>query len=305
LLAFLIFFSSFVSSIKINEFVVDPQTNWDGSTSSGNSSNITANDEWVELYNEGVSTINLSGWQLKLVDSTNATQNLSGAIASGSYLVILNPSGTQNNDGQLILFDSLGNLIDSVSYGNWNDGDVSDNADDGNANNETNECLARFPDGEDTDSDIDDFIKTSCTFGSSNTQSNQSNPTLPDNQQSLNVTIAGKIVFKVTPRQLEFGLVQPGSQNNPALNGPITFNVTGSTADVNAEITEVAGFPFEQGLEIDGNPALGFSWFFHCVLTQSGCQFGTQTATPTLNIPADAPAGKNQGAIVYTVFGNP
>ena len=278
-----LFLVTLTSALVINEFTVDPKTDWDGS------GNATSSDEWFELYNSGNSAINLSGWVLVLNDSIDESQLLEGIIQPNGYFIILNPTGIQNNDGQLILYNALGGLVDSLAYGNWNDSNLSDNAPDGNSNNQLDECLARIPNGIDTNMGSNDFVKTSCTFGTEN-------GLLPSNQQELNVTIASAITFQVLPRNLEFGLVQPGSQNNPALNGPIVFNITGSTTNVNVEITEVTGFPFEQGLKIDNEPALGKFW---TILYSSPIK----TAIPTLDIPKNAPAGNNKGTIVYTVTG--
>ncbi|MBU1988876.1 MAG: hypothetical protein KKD94_05345, partial [Nanoarchaeota archaeon] len=200
-----------------------------------------------------------------------------------------NPEGSQSNDGQLILYNSLDQLIDSVTYGDWDDGNESDNAPDGNANDYTDECLSRMPNAKDTDNDKNDFIKTRCTYGSEN-------GITPPNEQSLLVTIAGRIVFDILPRQLNFGIVQPGSTDNPALNGPIIFNVTGSEQDVNVEITNVTGYPFEDGLRIDNNPALGSHWFIPYTSP-------IVNATPTLDVPEEAPPGQAEGTIVYTVTG--
>ncbi|MBU0467176.1 MAG: lamin tail domain-containing protein, partial [Nanoarchaeota archaeon] len=122
------------------------------------------------MYNSGVDEVDLTGWTLDLIDGTNETHALSGIIPADEYLIILDPSGQQNNNGQLILYDNYGTLIDSVTYGNYDDGDLSDNAPDGNADDITNECLARYPNGVDTDVDVDDFIKTECTFNSANSE---------------------------------------------------------------------------------------------------------------------------------------
>jgi len=157
---------SFVlGAVVINEVVVDPQTDWDGSGSA------TISDEWIELYNGDLTPFDLTGWNLSLIDGTSEVETLSGIIPAQDYFIILNPEGSQNNDGQIILYDNNGVLIDSVSYGNYDDGNVLDNAPDGNSNNLFDECLARMPNGVDTDVNSNDFIKTSCTKGSSNINS--------------------------------------------------------------------------------------------------------------------------------------
>ena len=154
----ILFLPSILGSVYINEFVVDPQTDW------SNSGSVTSSDEWFELYNDGPVSLNITGWNLSLNDSTPKIKTLFGVIPAKEYFTILNPIGSQNNNGQIILYDGFGNLIDSVSYGNWDDGNVSDNAPDGNADNESDECLARIPNGNDTDIDKNDFVKQKCTY---------------------------------------------------------------------------------------------------------------------------------------------
>jgi hypothetical protein len=281
-------------SVLINEFTVDPQSDWnaDGDFPEDNE------DEWIELYNPLNETIVLSNWFIVMNDSltVNASvQQLTGTILPKSYEVILDPQGTMNLNGQILLYNNLGQLIDSVTYGNWNDTNINDNALDGNANSTFNECLARIPNGQDTNNDKNDFTKTRCTYGTEN-------GIIPGNQQDLNVTIAGGggglVVFQVLPRSLEFGIVQPGSINNSALNGPIIFNTTGSNTNVTVEITEVFGSPFDIGLKIDDHSAIGSLW---TILTSSPIK----TAVPTLNVPAQTTPGNKKGTIVYTITGLP
>ena len=281
----IIAFSTFSSAIVINEFVTDPWTDWNNNGVPGSS------DEWIEIYNDEQVNVSFANWTLLMNDSTPASQQLNGILFPGDYKIIFNPSGTINNDGQIILYNSEGNLVDSVTHGSWSDENTEDNAQDGNSNDRDDECLARIPNSADSNTDSDDFVKTRCTFGTEN-------GVTPPNEQDLNFTIAGKIVFQIIPRNLEFGLVQPGSFNNPALNGPIVFNLTGSTADANVEITQVIGFPFENGLKIEEEQAFGKIW----TILQSS---PIQEAVPTLDIPIDAPAGNNKGTIVYTVSGVP
>lgn len=286
LLAVILLLTPLTSAIVINEFTTDPQTDWDGNGAVSNDK-----DEWFELFNDENLTIDLTNWTLVLNDSSDEFHRLSGTIKANSYFTILNPQGSQINDGQLILLDNANNVIDSVSYGKWNDTNSLDNAPDGNANDKYDECLARIPNGHDTNSDINDWQKTRCTYGSEN-------GITPPNEQDLNVTITGMVVFKILPRNLEFGFVQPGSQNNPATNGPIMLDATGSTADAMIAVTNVFGFPFEEGLKFDGQLAFGQSWTIH----QND---PILEITPTLDIPEDAPAGNNRGTITYTISGLP
>jgi len=148
--------------VLINEFVTNPQTDWDEDSQLGFS------DEWIELHNPQVNSIIIDNWYLKLIDSSNETEILTGTIPAGGYFTILNPAGHQNDDGRIELYDNLDNLIDSVSYGDYDDGNISDNAPHGTASGMYDECLARFPNGVDTGFDNNDFIKTLCTYNSLN-----------------------------------------------------------------------------------------------------------------------------------------
>jgi DNA/RNA endonuclease YhcR with UshA esterase domain len=140
-----------VGDVVVNEFVSDP--------AEGN--------EWIELYNKQTFDINLSGWTLE--DGVGTIAILSGTItASGvdKFKVFEMSSNKLNNDGDIIkLKKSDGTIIDQVSYGNWDDGNPSNNAPKANDPNST----ARKTDGSDTDSDITDFAVTSTlTKGASN-----------------------------------------------------------------------------------------------------------------------------------------
>ncbi len=97
--------------LVINEFLADP---------------LAGNDEWVELYNAGTLPAKLDGW--KLMEGAGAKRALSGQLAAGGFLVVL-PNGNLNNDGDHLLVLDDGNVVvTEISYGNWDDGNVRDNA---------------------------------------------------------------------------------------------------------------------------------------------------------------------------------
>jgi len=134
------------ADIVINEFVSTPS---EGS-------------EWIELYNKGDSDVNLTEWTIEdgtgsTYGSGNGNAELDGLnISSGSYLVL--EKGTDfsfalNGDKDIIILKDSGAIVDQVAYGNFADGDTSDNA----AAPGSGESLARIPDGEDNNNDIDDF----------------------------------------------------------------------------------------------------------------------------------------------------
>ena len=99
---------------------------------------VSYNDEWIELYNNANQTINLDAWILKAGDET-PTINLAGQIpAYGFYLLERTDDDTlpdiladqiykgslENNGENLKLLDNSENLIDSVDCSDsWFSGD--------------------------------------------------------------------------------------------------------------------------------------------------------------------------------------
>lgn len=145
LLAVLMTFSTIASAdsveVKINEFVADTGT--------------VQQTEWIELYNSGSTDIDLSGWTIE--DGTNKPSSLEGkTIVAGDYLLLLKGSGfsfSLNNSGDTIILKSGGVVIDSVAYGNWNDGNTANNA----PKPGKDKSAGRYPDGSDTNADSGDF----------------------------------------------------------------------------------------------------------------------------------------------------
>ncbi|MEK7193955.1 MAG: lamin tail domain-containing protein [Patescibacteria group bacterium] len=75
--------------------------------------------EWIELFNNGESEINLSDWQLKDASGKTFIFPKEIRIRPGDY-AIFNYKTTKislNNDGEtLFLYDRSGNLIDKAEY---------------------------------------------------------------------------------------------------------------------------------------------------------------------------------------------
>jgi hypothetical protein len=125
-----------VESVKINEFVSDPETG----------------SEWIELYNPTNSAINLSGWTLN--DGLSWSLPLGGEIEAYGFMLFSDFSAKLNSGGDLIkLLDPSVALVDSVAYGNWDDGNTGDNA----PEPVDGQSAGRCSDGDDTDVDSDDF----------------------------------------------------------------------------------------------------------------------------------------------------
>ena len=88
----------------------------------------SSNDEWIELYNNTSSAIDLSSWTLSAADGT-PTITLAGSIPAGGYFLLERTddttvpgvvadqvySGALGNDGEnLILRDNTSTTIDQV-----------------------------------------------------------------------------------------------------------------------------------------------------------------------------------------------
>ncbi|MBU1146425.1 lamin tail domain-containing protein [Patescibacteria group bacterium] len=125
--------------IVINEFVSDP----------------AEGEEWIEIFNNKDSDIDLTGW--KLEDGVGTIATLDVTITADGFQTIDLTSSKLNNSGDIIkLKNSDGTIIDQVAYGNWDDGDTSDNAPSTSDPN----SVARKTDGGDTDNDLADFSAT-------------------------------------------------------------------------------------------------------------------------------------------------
>lgn len=84
--------------------------------------------EWIELYNNSGSAVEITGWSIK--DKANAPKSLTGSIPANGYFVFENSSGWLNNDGDIItLYDNStpsAQIISHVVYGNEPDAQVDD-----------------------------------------------------------------------------------------------------------------------------------------------------------------------------------
>ncbi|MFH2136606.1 MAG: lamin tail domain-containing protein [Patescibacteria group bacterium] len=141
-----------IGDVVINELVADP---------------IDESNEWIELYNKTLNEIDLTNWTIE--DGTENPKSLDGLfVPANSFLVLekgTNFTFALNNSGDIIILKNGEIIIDQVAYGNWDDGDASDNAPKASDPN----SVARKTDGGDTDNDLADFsVTTTLTKNSEN-----------------------------------------------------------------------------------------------------------------------------------------
>jgi len=122
--------------VLVNEFLANPSTG----------------DEWIELYNPTGEDISLDGWTIE-DGAGNSLGDLSGKTLPANGYLVFNFSNKLNNKGDIIYLNTSTAIVDKVAYGNWDDGNIGDNApapgDD--------ESAGRYPNGVDTNNDSADF----------------------------------------------------------------------------------------------------------------------------------------------------
>lgn len=133
--------STSTKKVLINEFMADPENE---------------SFEWIELYNPTKANITLEGWAIE--DDSGDRQSLSGRIIqAGGYLVLNKTNGdfkfSMTNTKDILILRQDGKIVDQVVYGDYNDGNIEDNA----PKAPENSSLARIPNGQDTNVDKNDF----------------------------------------------------------------------------------------------------------------------------------------------------
>lgn len=115
----------------------------------------TGQVEWIELLNTRPEAKSLAGCTIE--DNTASPKNLSAyTIPANGYLVLR--KGTDfsfalNDGGDILKLKCNSDVIDQAAYGNYNDGNLLDNA----PAPLQGQSIARSPDGVDTNLDINDF----------------------------------------------------------------------------------------------------------------------------------------------------
>lgn len=150
--------------VVINEFVSDPADE---------------EKEWIEIYNTTNKSIPLDGWTIE--DGSKTETHLSGTLGISGlarFFVCESPKGSLNNAGdRVVLFNQNHEIIDDVSYGNYNDGNISNNA----SRAYDPDSVARTGDGQNTYNNSSDFkITTTPTKGASNIITSETASTTED-----------------------------------------------------------------------------------------------------------------------------
>ena len=200
--------------VVINEFVSDP-------TDGGN--------EWVELYNRTSRYIDLTNFTLE--EGSGAVTTLTGGLGadlSSRYAMVYEPKGSLNNEGDIIILKYQSTIIDQVTYGNWADGTLSDNAPKAQDPN----AVGRMPDGLDSNNDSIDFRLTAPTPGAVNQPAaTESAVSTTGDQTAMNVVV--NELYPNPPGADETGewleLINSGSQTIDLIGWQITDGVTTHT----------------------------------------------------------------------------
>ncbi|HJQ78655.1 MAG TPA: lamin tail domain-containing protein [Lacipirellulaceae bacterium] len=226
------------AAVIINEFVYD-----DGGTD---------DREYLELYNNGASAVDISGWVVRNSDTVappgdnNAdfTIPANTSLAGGDYYVIgmtgvanvdLVVTGTLENDNEAMeLLDASGAVQDTVIY-ELNKGPLPASPAEGGVwgNNQSSDLtgtplvstagLARFVDGRDTNNNGRDFGFRPNTPGASNNPVNITSYTVPDvSSTAVGADLPGFAYSFVPPRAIDPAVADTNNPNviPPAPSSP-------------------------------------------------------------------------------------
>jgi hypothetical protein len=263
LINFNITFGASEPEVVINEFV---------------SNNAT---EWVELYNNGSTDVDLTDWTLE--DEVGNSKSLSdlGTIAVGGYEVYSCSSGWLNNGGDVIWLNSTTENIDRVGYGTSGDAPAPD------AGNST----GRYPNGVDTNNDTVDFTEFDTpTPGETNVIS------------KVVISIGTVIGNKTAPIRIDNASNVGSADINITYNSSVCVitEVTNGSFDItvpNLEQNETGLVRI--GAYQAGNPGLNGSIILADLTFQSNGTNGTSTLNLTVNTLTDATPECNH--IPYTI----
>ncbi len=139
-----------------------------------------ASDEWVELF-INQNGLDLTNWTITLDDASDVTGDLTstGAFDVSNYLSTTGGSFTDTDVGDYLVLgtvDGSGSMDNTITV-TITDGtntidqvilDGGSNAPTGAATGTSDESVARIPNGTDTNINVDDFLQTRATLGTTN-----------------------------------------------------------------------------------------------------------------------------------------
>ena len=111
--------SSSHATIMISEILADPPLGIEGDAD-GNGTRSSSGDEFVELFNNSLAPVDLTGWRLS--DAAGIRHLFDGVIQAQGYYTVFGSSASTgtlslNNSGDTIsLFDADNVLVDQVVY---------------------------------------------------------------------------------------------------------------------------------------------------------------------------------------------
>jgi len=245
--------SQWIEEFELNEIVpvLPPYNMWYNVTNKPPIANIVINEfvsdnttEWVELYNKGTSSVDLTGWTLEDEASNSKSLAVLGTIAGGGYKVYTCTSGWLNNAGDIIwLNDSTGANVDRVGYETSGDAPVPD------AGRSTGRC----PNGVDTDNDAADFTKLDITTaGAANACPRDA--TAPTTTYVVTPTPNAAGWNNVTQVNVTFFRTDP--EPNPS---GVDYTEYSMTSDVGPWTTVAGEDPFTASINIEGITTI---WFY-------------------------------------------
>ncbi len=218
-------------------------------------------DEWIELYNNTDSAVNLDGWALKAVDDTPKI-DLAGIIpGKGFYLLERTDdttipnitadhiyTGALSNKGEYLqVFDSQNNLVDEVNCG---DGWFAGNNSTKQTMERINPLLAANPSNWQTSQNPDGTSKAQNSSGLPEAGS----PQIEDEK----VTETGTLTTTTYPSGIIFSEILPSPEGPDAENEWIEiFNKNDFEIDLSGwKISDVMGstktYTFSEGIKIKG-----------------------------------------------------
>lgn len=193
-----------LTALKINEFVVDPE--------SGN--------EWVELYNNSTASVDITDAMICDARNTTSTcKKIMGSVGGNGWLQVdLQTKSFLNNSGDsVILKNSSGSIIDRIDY-------------DDELTPDEGQSLARKIDGKDTDNDIDWIVTDTITPGKANIVSEPEDEAGQSGGSSTSTTSSTTKTTKTTKNPASIFVWDIEAPSSAAPNEQVVFNAE-NTAD--------------------------------------------------------------------------